>query len=131
MIHEKTWEKLQKRMEELHIEENDLEESFVLSSKKGGQHVNKTSSCVYLKHLPSGIEVKCQESRSQADNRYYARKYLIEKLEEKILGKASPKQKKIEKMQKQKKKRAARSGKKYQNLGDTAEEKKIFSEKMQ
>ncbi|MCK4252109.1 peptide chain release factor-like protein, partial [candidate division WOR-3 bacterium] len=48
---------LHDRMERLDIKESDITERFVRSSGAGGQKVNKTSSCVYLKHIPSGIEV--------------------------------------------------------------------------
>ena len=109
MILDKTWQDLKTRLQALGIDESDLEESFTLSSKKGGQNVNKTSSCVHLKHLPSGIEVKCQLYRSQNENRYHARKILAEKMEEKILDHQSPKAKKVEKLIKQKKKRAKRA----------------------
>lgn len=62
------------------IREEDIKESFIRSSAPGGQNVNKTSTCVYLKHLPTGLEVKCQIERSQAQNRYLARKILAQKL---------------------------------------------------
>jgi len=96
-------------MEALHIREEDIEESFIRSSGKGGQHVNKTSTCVYLKHLPSGTEVKCQEGRSQALNRYRARLLLIKKIDELIRGKESAEQQRIEKIRRQKRKRSKRS----------------------
>ena len=67
---------LQNLMSLLSIQESDLIEKFVRSSGSGGQHLNKTASCVYLKHLPSGLEVKCQKERSQALNRFFARKIL-------------------------------------------------------
>ena len=54
------------------IREEELKERFIRSSAPGGQNVNKTSTCVYLKHLPTGLEVKCQIERSQAQNRYLA-----------------------------------------------------------
>jgi len=66
-------------MKQLGIDEDDLIEKFILGSGKGGQKVNKTSSCVYLKHLPTGIEVKCQQGRSRELNRYVARYELCEK----------------------------------------------------
>lgn len=62
------------------IKEQDIIENFVRSSGPGGQNVNKVSTCVYLKHIPTGIEVKCQRERSQASNRYAARQILLEKI---------------------------------------------------
>jgi protein subunit release factor B len=100
---------LRDRMEALGIREADLEESFIRSSGKGGQHVNKASTCVYLKHIPSNIEVKCQKERSQALNRYHARVLLINKLDEMMRGRESEEQKRIEKLRRQKRKRSKRS----------------------
>lgn len=74
-------ETLAERMERLGILEEDLEERFVIGSGSGGQKINKTSSCVYLKHLPSGREVSCQESRSREKNRELARERLCEQFE--------------------------------------------------
>lgn len=71
------------------IREEDLEESFVRGSGPGGQKINKTSVCVVIKHIPSGIVIKCQESRSQTKNRDLARKILQRKLDEQILGELS------------------------------------------
>ncbi len=65
------------------ILEEDLEERFVLGSGAGGQKINKTSSCVYLKHLPSGVEVSCQETRYREKNREIARQRLCDHFEEK------------------------------------------------
>jgi len=109
MIHLKTWQALLDRLKHLGVSDHDLEESFTLSGKKGGQSVNKTSSCVHLKHLPSGIEVKCQQYRSQNENRYHARKILADRLEIQTMGKQSPLIKKQMKLIKQKKKRAKRA----------------------
>jgi protein subunit release factor B len=114
---------LKENMEALHIREEDIEESFIRSSGKGGQHVNKTSTCVYLKHLPTGTEVKCQEGRSQALNRYRARLLLIKKIDELIRGKESAEQQRIEKLRRQKRKRSKRSKEKM--LAD----KRIVSKK--
>jgi protein subunit release factor B len=100
---------LRQRMEDLGIRAEDLQESFVRSGGKGGQNVNKVATCVQLKHLPSGIEVKCQQERSQALNRYHARRILVEKLESKILGAASAEQQRIEKLRRQKRKRSRRA----------------------
>lgn len=73
---------LQEKMGALNIQEKDLLEKFVRSSGRGGQKVNKTSSCVYLKHLPTGIEVKCMKDRSQGINRFLARRELVRQLEQ-------------------------------------------------
>ena len=100
---------LQERMDSLGIQEKDLVERFIRSSGKGGQNVNKVATCVYLKHLPTGIEVKCQEERSQALNRYRARKILADKVEELILGRESEEQKRIAKIRRQKRKRSKRA----------------------
>ena len=73
---------LAEKFQALNIREEDIAETFIRSSGKGGQHVNKTSTCVYLKHLPTGIEVKCQQERSQSLNRYRARVVLAKKIEQ-------------------------------------------------
>ncbi len=74
-------EALRQRMKRLGLREEDLEESFVLGSGPGGQKINKTSSTVVLRHLPSGLEVRCQRERSQSANRYLARVELCDRLE--------------------------------------------------
>ena len=74
---------LKERMERLLIHEVDLVEKFVHGTGPGGQKINKTASCVYLRHIPSGIEVHCQESRSRDRNREIARERLCERIEEK------------------------------------------------
>lgn len=73
---------LEERMKRCRILEKDLEERFVLGSGAGGQKINKTSSCVYLKHLPSGVEVTCQETRFRERNREIARARLCDHFEE-------------------------------------------------
>jgi protein subunit release factor B len=75
---------LEKRMSLLGVREEDIVENFIRSSGPGGQNVNKTSTCVYLKHLPTGLEVKCQRQRSQLLNRSLARHILLSKIEHKI-----------------------------------------------
>lgn len=72
---------LREHMEALGILEKDIEEKFIRSSGHGGQNVNKTSTCVYLKHLPTGIEVKCMQDRSQSINRFLARRELVKRIE--------------------------------------------------
>ena len=100
---------LLERMAKLGIREEDLVEKFILGSGSGGQKINKTSSCVYLKHLPSGFEIKCQQERSRELNRYYARKELCEKLDEAIFQEKSERQQKIEKIRQQKRKRSKKA----------------------
>jgi peptide chain release factor len=99
---------LKERMLELGIKDEDLIEKFILGSGKGGQKINKTSSCVYLKHIPTGIEIKCQQDRSRAMNRFYARRELCERLEQLLFKEKSEKQKAIEKVRRQKKRRSRR-----------------------
>ena len=76
-------------MSRLGIRQDDIAENFIRSSGPGGQNANKTSTCVYLKHLPTGIEVKCQRERSQVLNRLLAYKLLLNKIETLNLRKAS------------------------------------------
>jgi protein subunit release factor B len=102
-------EDLRLRMEKLGLRESDLIEKFVRSQGKGGQNVNKLSTCVYLKHLPTGLEVKCQQERSQALNRFIARRILTDKLEKIILGKKSEEEQRIAKIRRQKRKRSKRA----------------------
>jgi len=96
------------RMRRLGICEADLIEKFVLGSGKGGQKLNKTSSCVYLRHIPSGIEVKCQEERARSLNRFLARRELCDRLEQRILGARSARQQEWEKIRRQKRRRSRR-----------------------
>ena len=97
------------RMLKLGIREQDLEESFVRSGGPGGQNVNKVATCVLLVHRPSGTMVRCQEERSQAMNRFLARRRLVDKLEEALLGAASRRRQEIEKIRRQKRKRSRRA----------------------
>lgn len=114
---------LKMKMDSLGIKEIDLDEKFIRSSKKGGQKVNKTSACVYIKHVPTGIEVKCQEERSQSLNRFLARRILTNKIEALVLGRRAEINKEIEKIRRQKRKRSRRAKDKMLKL------KKIHSEK--
>lgn len=117
---------LEAKMDALHIREEDIEESFVRSGGRGGQKVNKTSTCVYLKHLPTGIEVKCQEERSQSLNRYRARIILLKKIDELIKGRESEEQQRIEKIRRQKRKRSRRAKEKILAGKRITSEKKKF-----
>ena len=103
-------EDINKLMRKFSIFENDIIESFISSGGPGGQHVNKTASCVYLKHIPTGIEVKCQSQRSQASNRIMARQILIKRIEELDRKMAQARRQAIEKLRRQKRRpsRAAR-----------------------
>lgn len=100
---------LNEKMRELGIRPEDIVEKFIRSGGHGGQNVNKTSTCVYLKHVPTGIEVKCQRERSQALNRFLARRLLADKIENLIRGEESAERQKIEKIRRQKRKRSKRA----------------------
>lgn len=102
-------EGLKKKMIKLAIDDKDIEEKFIRSGGKGGQYVNKVSTCVYLKYLPMGIEVKCQQARSQVLNRFLASRILVNKIETIMLGKLSQEQKRREKIIRQKRRRSQRS----------------------
>lgn len=109
MVNKDKWDKLDAWIRQLHINEADLIEKFILGSGKGGQNLHKTASTVYLKHIPSGLEIKCQESRSQEDNRYFARIRLCEKLQAMISDDKTKAEQKIEKIRRQKKRRSRRA----------------------
>jgi protein subunit release factor B len=97
------------RLARVGVVESDLVESFVRASGPGGQNVNKTSTAVQLRHLPTGIEVRSSEARSQGLNRYHARKKLAELLEARLLGERSAREKAIFKLRKQKQRRSKRA----------------------
>ncbi|TBR17448.1 peptide chain release factor-like protein [bacterium] len=100
---------LREMMVRLGVREEDIVERFIRAQGPGGQNVNKVSTCVHLRHLPTGIEVKCQQERFQAQNRYLARQLLLKKIESAVLGKLSEEQKRIEKIRRQKRRRSRRS----------------------
>ncbi|MFC1637398.1 peptide chain release factor family protein [Candidatus Margulisiibacteriota bacterium] len=114
---------LRERLSRLGIRRKDVIEKFIRSGGPGGQKVNKTSTCVYLKHLPSGLEVKMSRERSQALNRFLAWRRLADKVEESIQGVKSKERKRIEKIRRQKRKRSKRAKEKILRA------KKIRSEK--
>ena len=114
---------LDQRMAALGIDPGDLLEKFVRGSGAGGQTINKTSNCVFLKHLPSGIAIKCQLERSREMNRFLARRELCDQMDTIINGKLSAKTQEIEKIRRQKRQRSRRS--KQRSVAD----KRMLSEK--
>lgn len=114
---------LDQRMAALGINEAELVEKFVRGSGAGGQKINKTSNCVFLKHLPSGVAIKCQMDRSREMNRFLARRELCDQLEGIRDGKTTAKTQAIEKMRRQKRRRSRRS--KQRSVAD----KRLLSQK--
>lgn len=112
----KKQEELCALMQRLGVREEDLEESFTRSQGPGGQNVNKVSTCVVLRHPSSGIEVRCQQERSQAMNRYLARRILLQRLEAQRLGRLSEEAQRIAKIRRQKRKRSKRAQEKMLTL---------------
>jgi protein subunit release factor B len=100
---------LREKLDSLEIYEKDIEEKFIRSRGKGGQNVNKVATCVYLKHIPTGIEVKCRRERTQGLNRYRARELLYKKIERFIRNEKSEEVQRIEKLRRQKRKRSKRA----------------------
>jgi peptide chain release factor len=97
---------LERRMRELGVNESDVEETFVRSGGPGGQNVNKNSSCVMLLHRPTGLRVKCQSTRHQAQNRLLARQLLLDKIDAMRKAQAAEARSASEKVRRQKRKRS-------------------------
>lgn len=123
-ISKKKEDALMAKMLKLGIRKCDLVERFIRSSGKGGQKVNKASTCVYLRHILTGVEVKCQQERSQALNRFLARRILTNKIETLMLGRQSEERKRIEKIRRQKRKRSRRAKEKMLEAKRRRSEKK-------
>ncbi len=114
---------LRERLKKLGLNKNTVEEKFIRGSGPGGQKINRTANCVYLKHLSTGIEVKVQKSRSRELNRFLAWRLLAEKIEELIFKEKSERRKRIEKIRRQKRRRSRRAKEKM------LRDKKVRSEK--
>ena len=118
------------RMEKLGIQEEDLRETFVRASGPGGQKLNKTSSCVFLVHVPTGLSVKCQDERSRALNRFLARRILTDRIERIQKGRASLQRQRIEKIRRQKRRRSKRAQEKVLRSKHIRSEKKALRSKV-
>ncbi len=121
---------LLERMASLGVAESDFRETFVRSSGPGGQKVNKTSSCVQLVHVPTGLSVKCQRERSQAVNRFLARRLLLDRIERLQKGVVEAERDRAEKIRRQKRKRSKRAKEKMLEGKRRQSEKKGFRAKV-
>jgi protein subunit release factor B len=108
MISPETIERIKAQMVEASVYEDDLDESFILGGGPGGQKTNKTSSVVRLFHEPSGLFVKCGETRSRETNRWLARRQLAELILEREKGVKSAERQRREKIRRQKRRRSRR-----------------------
>lgn len=119
------------KAEKLKIFAEDIEEKFIRGGGAGGQKINKTNSCVWLKHLPTGFEVKVQRHRERERNRMSAYKLLILKIEEEVLGKESDRAKKVFKIRKQKMRRSRKAKEKVLEAKKQQSEKKVLRKKVE
>jgi len=128
MITKNKWENLRKLMTSLNIDEENIIENFIKGSGKGGQKLNKSSSCVQLKY--KNIEVKCQKTRSQSDNRFWARRDLCDKIIELKDDIITKKKKEHFKIRKQKLKRSKRAKEKIMQIKINQSVKKKLRQKI-
>lgn len=109
VVRQGKYQELAERMARLGVSESDFQEHFTRSSGPGGQKVNKTSTCVHLVHIPTGLSVKCQEERSQSLNRFLARRILLDRIESKQKGVLSEERRRRERIRRQKRRRSQRA----------------------
>ncbi len=122
---------LEERMRSLGVAESDIEEKFVRSSGPGGQNVNKTSTCVVLTHITTGLSVKCQQTRSQVLNRFLARRRLLDLIEKRQKGYIEAERRRIEKIRRQKRRRSKRAKEKMLQAKHKQSEKKSLRAKVE
>ncbi len=128
-VREEKEKALEEEMRKFNVREEDLLEKFIRSRGPGGQNVNKVATCVYLKHLPTGFEVKIQKARSQALNRFLARRELVRKIKNQILGKESEEERRRQKIRRAKRRRSKRAKKKILEQKKLQARKKVLRAK--
>lgn len=131
MISPETITKIQALMNEASVFEDDLVESFILGGGPGGQKTNKTSNVVRLEHEPSGLAVRCGETRSRETNRWLARRMLAELILEREHKRKSEARQKREKIRRQKRRRSRRQKQKMLDEKHAHGEKKRLRAKVE
>ncbi len=117
-------------MHALGVQEQDIDEQFLRAAGPGGQKVNKSSSCVALIHRPSGLRVKCQQSRHRAVNRFVARRLLLDRIEAQQKGYVARQRAEIAKIRRQKARRSRRAKEKILADKSHRSEKKALRRKV-